>query len=109
MRRMGELLKQFDGRPANASKQTDGTDSLISQKDAARAAGISERQQVTAVRVANVPDEQFETAIERPKPATVSIISNSNHLAWRVFTRQRLVDFQLGTPPPRRTNRRSPG
>ena len=52
---MGELLKQCDGRPTNAKKQSDGGDSLISQKDAARGAGISQRQQVTAVHVANVP------------------------------------------------------
>jgi hypothetical protein len=66
---MGELLKQFDGRPLNASKQNDGTVSLISQKDAARNAGISVRQQVTAVRVANIPQEKFDAAVEAEKPA----------------------------------------
>jgi hypothetical protein len=30
-----ELLKQFDGRPANAYKQSDAADTLISRKDAA--------------------------------------------------------------------------
>lgn len=30
---------------------------------------ISERQQVTAVRVANIPQDKFDAAIEAPKPA----------------------------------------
>lgn len=55
IRRCGELLKQFDGRPANAEKQSDGADTLISQRQAADEAGLSKHQQVTAVRVANVP------------------------------------------------------
>lgn len=72
VRRMGELLKQFDGRGGDRSK-TDGADSSApTQKQAAQSAGISERQQVTAVRVANVPVEKFEAAVEAPKPATVT-------------------------------------
>jgi hypothetical protein len=42
---MGEVLKQFDGRLNNAAKQTVVADSLISQRDAARDAGISKDQQ----------------------------------------------------------------
>jgi hypothetical protein len=62
IRRMGEVLKQFDARPANAEKQSDGSDTLISQREAAEEAGISKRQQVTAVRIANIPEDQFEIA-----------------------------------------------
>ncbi|MEH6789662.1 hypothetical protein [Parasphingorhabdus sp.] len=48
------MLKQFDGRGNNQhTVDTDAT--VITQKQAARDAGLSERQQVTAVRVANVP------------------------------------------------------
>ena len=54
MRRAGELLRQYDARPQNAAKQNAGGDILISQRKAAEAAGMSKRQQVTAVRVADV-------------------------------------------------------
>jgi hypothetical protein len=50
IRRCGELLNQIEaskgGRPTQA----------------AREAGLSEWQQKTAVRVANVPEQQFESA-----------------------------------------------
>lgn len=70
IRRCGELLKQFDGR-GRPSENSDGAVS-ISQKQAARDAGISERQQVTAVRVANVPSEVFEAQVESEEPPTAS-------------------------------------
>jgi hypothetical protein len=35
-------------------------------------AGISHHQAAQAVRVANIPAEKFEAAIEQPKPATVA-------------------------------------
>jgi hypothetical protein len=62
IRRSGELLKQFDARP-NTLKQNavnDGGDSFGSRRQMAQQAGMSERQQVTAVRVANVPEDDFE-------------------------------------------------
>ncbi|MER8373686.1 hypothetical protein [Mesorhizobium sp. M1406] len=70
VRRAGELLKEFDARPANAAKQSNGDGTLISQRDAAEEAGMSKRQQVTAVRVANVPKAEFEAAIGGNHPAT---------------------------------------
>lgn len=69
VQRCGELLKQIDARGAH--RKTDGAD-ISSQRDAARDAGLSERQQVTAVRVANVPKEEFEAAVEAEKPASVT-------------------------------------
>lgn len=78
IRRCGELLKRFDARPVNAKKmqeaenQTVATVSLISQKKAARDAGLSERQQTTAVRVANVPPALFEEQVESDNPPTVT-------------------------------------
>jgi hypothetical protein len=68
VRRMGELLKTFN----NERARTDLDNGTVTQKITAQKAGISERQRVTAVRVANVPAEEFEAAIERPKPATVT-------------------------------------
>ncbi|GAC1573012.1 MAG: hypothetical protein NVS3B5_02280 [Sphingomicrobium sp.] len=73
VRRMGELLKQFDGRGDHMKK--DGTVLSLTQTHIAEKAGISERQVKTAVRVANVPEEKFEAAVEAPKPATVTALA----------------------------------
>ena len=76
IRRAGQLLKTFDARPGNAAKQSAPGDTLISQADAAAGAGMSKRQQVTAVRVATVPEPQFEEAIEGEKPPTISELAS---------------------------------
>ena len=77
IRRCGELLKQFNtgpsgGRPA----KNDDPTVTVSQKQAASDAGISERQRVTAVRVANVPAETFEHAVESETPPTVTNLAD---------------------------------
>ena len=56
----------------NAAKQTDGGGSLISQREAAAAAGLSERRQVTAVRVANVNGDVFHAQVESDDPPTMT-------------------------------------
>jgi hypothetical protein len=77
VRRCGELLKQFDGRPLNSAKQADGGDALTSRREAAANAGMSKDQQVTAVRVANVPADQFEAAVESETPPTVTALAEA--------------------------------
>jgi hypothetical protein len=71
VRRMGELLKQFDGR-GDHRKSDGAVISSPTQKEVADQAGISDRQRTTAVRVANVPAEQFEKQVESPTPPTVT-------------------------------------
>jgi hypothetical protein len=56
VRRMGELLKQFDSRGDHLKKE--GTLLSLPQKDVAESVGISEHQRKQAVRVANVPEEK---------------------------------------------------
>jgi len=73
VRRSGELLKQFDGRGDH--RRTDGADSS-SQRDAAHEAGMSERQQVTAVRVAKIPEADFNDAIESETPPTITKLAD---------------------------------
>jgi hypothetical protein len=51
VRRMGELLKEFDGRGGDRSKNGGTPTSAPTRRDAADAAGISKDQQVQAVRV----------------------------------------------------------
>ena len=72
-RRIGELLKQFDARGGDRSKSA-ATDTFA-QRDAAEDAGLSKRQQVSAVRIANIPAERFERAIEAPTPPTKTALA----------------------------------
>lgn len=97
IRRCGELLKQVDGRGGDRTK-TDGTDSSarmsISQRALAAQAGLSERQQVTAVRVANIPQETFERAVEGEEKVTVTKLASMGKQ-----TRQPVADHLQGRDP----------
>lgn len=68
VRRLGELLKQYDARGDHLKSEGAHT----SQAEMARSAGISKHQQVTAVRVANVPQAAFDAAVEQSNPLTVT-------------------------------------
>ena len=65
VRRCGVLLKEIESAKGKRTdlQPTEG-DHSKSRKEAAREAGLSEHQQNTALRVANVPAEQFEEAVE---------------------------------------------
>lgn len=76
VRRCGELLKQFDGRGGDRSKNDATVNFAPTQKQAADDAGLSERQRVTAVRVANVPEPDFEAAVDSEAPPTVSKLAD---------------------------------
>jgi hypothetical protein len=71
--RCGQLLKQFKTGPEGGRpKENGGGAPTVSQARAARAAGLSKDQEVTAVRVANVPRETFEKLVESDDPPTVT-------------------------------------
>lgn len=73
IRRAGELLKQIEPGHGKNQNITDAADTkVLTRAEAARQAGMSERQQVTAVRVANVPADDFEKQVESPNPPTVT-------------------------------------
>lgn len=72
IRRAGELLKQVDGRGGDRTKTDADGGFAPTQRQAAADAGMSERQQLTAVRVANVPADEFERQVESDRPPTVS-------------------------------------
>ena len=57
-----------------------------SQKEAAEQAGMSERQRITAVRVANVPEDAFELAVESEHPPTVTALAEQGKGPRRVFS-----------------------
>lgn len=84
IRRSGELLKQIEpskgGRPLET---TVGTHSSFTRTDAARAAGMSPHQQAQAVRVANVPADQFEKLVESDTPPTVTKLAEMGKQSQR--------------------------
>jgi hypothetical protein len=73
VRRCGELLKQYQTGPQGGRpKGNEDGAGPVSQAQAAADAGMSERYVTTAVRVANVPADQFEQAGDNDKPPTVT-------------------------------------
>lgn len=76
VRRAGELLKQFDARQGQNLPTAKKAGALpISQQAMARDAGMSDHQRKQAVRVANVPAEQFEKQVESEAPPTVTALA----------------------------------
>lgn len=72
IRRAGELLKQIEpGQGARDGKREAGTHPPLRQEVAAQA-GMSPHQAKQAVRVANVPQEDFEKQVESSNPPTVT-------------------------------------
>lgn len=75
-RRMGELLKlvpRGDADGANlAQNRQEGAHPPVTRTQVARDAGLSDYQRKTALRIASVPDGDFEAAVESDKPPTVT-------------------------------------
>lgn len=82
VRRCGELLKEVKSQGARNDLAVNDVSSLPdaavpkSATAAARAAGMSERQQKTAMRVASVPAAHFEAAVESDEPPTVTKLAD---------------------------------
>ena len=73
--RCGELLKQIPrGDEATRYGQV-GTVPPVTRTQAASEAGLSERQRKNALRVANVPRDEFEEAVEGDSPPTVTALA----------------------------------
>ncbi len=74
IRRAGELYNQIEVNHdrGNQYRQKDGAVLLPTRTQAATDAGLSERQRKTALRVANVPQDAFEAAIESDAPPTIT-------------------------------------
>jgi hypothetical protein len=71
--RCGELLQQFEpGKTGPKPELQDGAVPQLTRTDAAKDAGLSERQRKTALRVAAIPEEEFERRIESDHPPTVT-------------------------------------
>jgi len=94
IRRAGELLHAIE--PANGARTdlepTVAADSRFTRTDAAREAGMSDRQQFTAIRVANIPRQDFDKQVDQPKPPTIS------QLAQQGIKPRPLVDLKGRDP-----------
>lgn len=86
IRRCGELLREYDGTGNN--QHTEGGHGKQTQRQAAGDAGLSEHQQLQAVRVAGVPPDDFEAAVESNEPPSVT------QLAEQGKQQRPLVDLQ---------------
>ncbi len=72
IRRAGELLKQIEPAPNHHGNSSRDGSGPRRRKEAGDAAGMSDRQVKTAIRVANVPAEDFERQVESDTPPTVT-------------------------------------
>lgn len=80
LRRSGELLEQIaPARGPNQNIQAGSHPNVFTRTDAAREAGFSEHQQKQAMRLANIPEDEFEAAIEGEKPPTVTELAERGH------------------------------
>jgi hypothetical protein len=75
VRRCGELLDEIEPRQGANQNIQDGADPKVGRAAAAEAAGLSERQRKTALRVAHVPAAEFEAAVESDRPPTVTTLA----------------------------------
>ena len=92
IRRAGELAKQLMqpvGRPAD---NVDATDN-ISRAEIKERSGFSDRQLTTALRVANVSEEDFEEQVESPKPPTLSALAQQG-----IKPRENIIDLKGRDP-----------
>lgn len=76
IRQAGILLKQFDGRGGDRHSEhfkSKGDYTFEkTQTQAAKEAGMSKHQQTTAVRVANVDENEFDSLVESDEPPTLT-------------------------------------
>jgi len=87
VRRCGELLRQIEpskgGRPLDSHHPETGRRAPTGSGRfaAAKDAGLSRDQTITALRVANVPEQEFEEAVEAEKPALITELAarGTNH------------------------------
>jgi hypothetical protein len=73
IRRAGELLSEIE-KQQGANQNIRDADGLkvLTRTDVAKDAGMSTRQQKTAIRVASIPQPEFNQAVESDKPPTIT-------------------------------------
>jgi len=66
------LLKQIEKKQGANQNIRGDTSPKVTRTSAARDAGLSDDQRKTALRVANIPEEEFEEAVESDDPPTLT-------------------------------------
>lgn len=93
VRRMGKLLERFqqppqqrlpNDRDQDQGAHGQGNGQPSSQKEAARQAGISRHQEEQARRVAKVPEQEFEGAVESDLDVTLRRFRRAVVALWAV-------------------------
>jgi len=89
IRRAGVLLKQIES--AQGARTDLGPAAALSKKEVASDAGMSERQTKTALRIANIPEQDFDVQVESDNPPTLSQIAAQG-------TKKNIVDLKGRDP-----------
>jgi hypothetical protein len=78
IRRCGDLLKEIESQRGKRNQYTvlrEGALPKQTRAEAAHEAGMSTAQRKAAIRVSNIPDEEFEESIESDDPPTVTALA----------------------------------
>jgi len=75
IRRCGELLDEIEEAKGANQNISSGAPTKVTRTEAAKQAGLSRDQHVTAIRVARVPKPAFEEQVESDDPPTVSALA----------------------------------
>lgn len=86
IRRCGELLKQIERADTAHRFGQEGTLPPVTRTQAATEAGLSEHRRKQALRVANVPEADFNAAVESDDPPTVTKLAEEGK-------KRRVLDF----------------
>lgn len=93
IRRAGELLKQIEPQRFKGNQHVVKVGDRPNRTDAAREAGMSPHQAKQAVRVANVPDDDFDRQVDSPTPPTLT------HLAQQGIQKRDPQEWLKGRDP----------
>ena len=91
IRRAGELLKQIMTKHG-ANQNIEGcTSPIVTRKQAAEDAGLSDDQRKNALRVASIPESEFSELVESDSPPTITKLAE-------IGTKKQLVDLKGRNP-----------
>jgi len=76
IRRCGELLKQVPSGQGSKNQYGELRNGSVTRRGVAREAGLSDRQRVTALRVASIPAPRFDSLVEGDSPPTVTHLAH---------------------------------
>jgi hypothetical protein len=95
--RMKELLAAIPPKGGKAAKGSVVNDTTPSRTQIAREAGLSHRQQVTAMRVGNVPRALFEEQVESDHPPTIAELARQGTRRIDTLKGRDEADFKAAT------------